>query len=161
MSDDDLQEKQELEIKQHLVYEATRNLPFTFYEDQLVQLYYIDKRPVGHIAMVHGLSKNTVYANIIKITNKIKEGIAWYLQNGNWECNFTEPPRLAEEKEMRRNTKSVDWFNPDGTLRQSFTHINDAAIAIGRKPVSVYSKIKTERPLKDGSYFRYKKKEVQ
>jgi hypothetical protein len=158
-SDDDLAEKQELEIKQHLVYEATRHLPFTFYEDQLIKMYYIDKRAVGHIATTHGLSKNTVYANIIKVTHKIKEGIAWYLHHGNWECEFTEPPRIAEEKAMRKNHREIEWVEADGTIRMTFADINEAARVIGKKPVSLYARIKAARLLKDGTLLRYKKEE--
>ena len=152
-------EKQEMEIKYQLVHEALRNLPLSFYEDQLIRMYYVERTHVKRIAKMHGISTNTVYANIVKATDKMKQGIAHYLHTGNWDSNYIEVNYDIVQK--RNNGKPIIWFTSEGSVRAEFVNINEAAVGIGKKKGYLYAKLAENddtKYFKDGSWLEYGKK---
>lgn len=156
---EDGMEKQEMEIKYQLVHEALRNLPLSFYEDQLIRLYYVERTHVKRIAKMHGISANTVYANIVKVTDKMKQGIAHYLRTGDWDSEYVEVDYKTKEK--RTNGRPITWYDAEGNVRAEFANINEAVQAIGKKRGYLYSKLtgNTEsRYFKDKSWLEYGKK---
>lgn len=139
-SSEDLKDKQEMEIKNQLIYEALQNLPLSFYEDQLIRMYYIDRVHVTKIAAMHGISTNTVYANIVKVTDKLKQGIHHYLITSTWDdAEYHDIEYPSVNKPRTNNNRKIIWREADGSIRKEFNNIHEAAKATGKTAAYLYA----------------------
>lgn len=158
---DDRVEKEEMEIKSHLVHEALQHLPLSFYEDQLIRMYYIERTHVSKIAKLHNISTNTVYANIVKVTDKLKQGIMHYLTTNRWDSEYQEIHYDNVVIPREKHNRTIIWMTADNEIRAEFKNIHEAAQHTGKKIGYLYTKLAPKAPkqtFKDGSYLVYGKR---